>query len=320
MTVRTVPCLVGPTASGKTAAALALAEHLPIEIISLDSALVYRDMNIGTAKPSREERNHVPHHLIDIIDPKESYSAAQFAEDARALIDGIFSRQRQPIIVGGTMLYYKALSEGLHDLPTADLAIRADLEKQALEKGWPALHIELAKVDPKTADRLAPNDAQRISRALEVYLSSGQTLSAWLEHPRNTADQTLTYPVIALEPSDRAVLHQRIADRFEMMLQQGFIDEVESLRNRGDLHPDLPSIRCVGYRQAWAYLDGEYGQGNTALNMLYEKGVIATRQLAKRQLTWLRSMPERKVVDCISEKATSKVVEHLISLCQPHFS
>ncbi|MCY1290116.1 tRNA dimethylallyltransferase [compost metagenome] len=294
-----VVCLLGPTASGKTAAALALAADAPVEIISLDSALVYREMDIGTAKPTPEELAAAPHHLIDIIDPVESYSAAQFVTDAGRLIGEIRARGNVPLIVGGTMLYYKALTQGLNDLPQANPAVRAELDQLAAERGWPALHAMLAQVDPVTAARLAPNDAQRIQRALEIHRLSGQPMSALLARQAEgrtfagAADQR--YRVIALEPSDRLALHARIAQRYDAMLANGFIDEVRRLRTREDLHPGLPSIRCVGYRQVWEYLDGECD-----FDTMRERGIAATRQLCKRQLTWLRSTPERLVVDCLA--------------------
>ncbi|RAS10022.1 tRNA (adenosine(37)-N6)-dimethylallyltransferase MiaA [Cupriavidus alkaliphilus] len=301
-----VVCLLGPTASGKTAAALALAADAPVEIISLDSALVYREMDIGTAKPTRDELAVAPHHLIDIIDPAESYSAAQFVGDAERLIAQIRSRGHVPLIVGGTMLYYKALTQGLNDLPQADAALRAELDQLAAERGWPALHAMLAEVDPVTAARLAPNDAQRIQRALEIHRLSGQPMSALLARQAEgrtfagAADQR--YRVIALEPSDRLALHARIASRYDAMLAHGFIEEVERLRARGDLHPGLPSIRCVGYRQVWEYLDGE-----ADFATMRERGIAATRQLCKRQLTWLRSTPERLVVDCLAADYVDQV-------------
>ncbi|MCY1218629.1 tRNA dimethylallyltransferase [compost metagenome] len=270
-----------------------------MEIISLDSALVYREMDIGTAKPTPEELAAAPHHLIDIIDPVESYSAAQFVTDAGRLIGEIRARGNVPLIVGGTMLYYKALTQGLNDLPQADPAVRAELDQLAAERGWPALHAMLAQVDPVTAARLAPNDAQRIQRALEIHRLSGQPMSALLARQAEgrtfagAADQR--YRVIALEPSDRLALHARIAQRYDAMLANGFIDEVRRLRTREDLHPGLPSIRCVGYRQVWEYLDGECD-----FDTMRERGIAATRQLCKRQLTWLRSTPERLVVDCLA--------------------
>jgi tRNA dimethylallyltransferase len=301
-----VACLLGPTASGKTAAALAFAARHPVEIISVDSALVYREMDIGTAKPSAEERAQVPHHLIDIVDPADAYSAAEFRADTLRLIGEITARGRLPLLVGGTMLYYRALTQGLNDLPAADAEVRAALDGEALRDGWPALHARLAEVDPVTAARLAPNDSQRIQRALEVFMLTGQPMSALLTLPARVDDAALPWRFmpVALEPSDRSVLHERIAHRFDAMLAAGFIDEVEHLRARGDLHPGLPSMRCVGYRQAWEYLDGA---GDFAT--MRDKGVFATRQLCKRQLTWLRGMPERLVVDCCSADAAERVVE-----------
>ncbi|UXC36565.1 tRNA (adenosine(37)-N6)-dimethylallyltransferase MiaA [Cupriavidus gilardii] len=301
-----IVCLLGPTASGKTAAALALAARAPIEIISMDSALVYREMDVGTAKPSAAELAAVPHHLIDIIDPADSYSAAQFVADTNALVESIRARGRAPLIVGGTMLYYKALTQGLNDLPQADPQVRAELDRLAEERGWPALHAMLAQVDPVTAARLAPNDSQRIQRALEIHRLTGQPMSALLarEADARTFDGQAgsRFRAIALEPSDRAVLHARIEARFDAMLGGGLLDEVERLRSRGDLHPGLPSIRCVGYRQVWEYLDG-----HCDFATMRERGIAATRQLCKRQLTWLRSTPERLVVDCLAPDYVDQV-------------
>ena len=301
--------LAGPTASGKTAAALAIARHWPIEIISVDSALVYRGMDIGTAKPSMDELAAVPHHLIDIRDPLHAYSAAEFVQDARRLIREISARGHLPLLVGGTMLYFKALIDGLDDMPPADAAVRAALALEAAEKGWPALHAELARVDPVTAARLAPNDSQRISRALEVFRVSGQPLSFF--HQRNTgktiadnADEISGTALISLEPADRAWLHERIARRFDAMLASGFVDEVRALRARGDLTPDLPAMRCVGYRQAWEALGG-----TSPMSELRDKGIFATRQLAKRQITWLRAMPQRRVVACDDPTALEQVLD-----------
>jgi tRNA dimethylallyltransferase len=299
--------LAGPTASGKTAAALAIAAQQPTEIISVDSALVYRGMDIGTAKPSAAELAAVPHHLIDIRDPLQAYSAAEFAADAARLIEEISARGKLPLLVGGTMLYFKALLDGLDDMPPADPLIRAALLAEAGEKGWPALHAELARVDAPTAARLAPNDSQRISRALEVFRLTGQPLSSFQK--KNAIEKVAgdEHPIragalISLEPQDRAWLHDRIAQRFDAMLAAGFLDEVRVLRARGDLHPDLPSMRCVGYRQAWEALDGAF-----PMNELRERGIAATRQLAKRQITWLRSMPERQLVACDAEDAVQQV-------------
>jgi tRNA dimethylallyltransferase len=301
-----IACILGPTASGKTAAALALAARRPVEIISVDSALVYREMDIGTAKPTAEERARVRHHLIDIVDPADAYSAAEFRTDTLRLVGEISARGRVPLLVGGTMLYYKALTQGLNDLPTADPEIRAALDADALRDGWPALHARLAAVDAVTAARLAPNDSQRIQRALEVFMVTGQPMSALLAAPTRTDDAALPWRFVpvALEPSDRGVLHARIAARFDAMLAGGLVEEVERLRARGDLHPGLASMRCVGYRQVWEYLDG-----GDDFSTMRDKGVFATRQLCKRQLTWLRSMPERVVVDCCAPDATERVLQ-----------
>ena len=298
-----VACLLGPTASGKTAAALAFAAKHATEIVSVDSALVYREMDIGTAKPTPDERARVPHHLIDIREPTEAYSAADFRADALTAIDDILGRGRVPLLVGGTMLYYKALTQGLNDLPSADPEVRASLEAEAARDGWPALHTRLATVDPVTAARLAPNDAQRIQRALEVFMLTGQPMSVLLAASERDDDLPYRLVPIALEPSDRAVLHARIAQRFDAMLEAGFVNEVEQLRARGDLNPSLPSMRCVGYRQAWEYLDGTIDYAT-----MRDKGIFATRQLCKRQLTWLRSMPERVVIDCCGANATEDAV------------
>ncbi len=297
-------CMAGPTASGKTAAALAIAEKLPIEIISVDSALVYRGMDIGTAKPAPDELARVPHHLIDLIDPTESYSAARFVQDATRLAGEIRARGRLPLLVGGTMLYFKALFEGLDEMPASDPAVRATLDAEAARVGWPAMHARLAQVDPATARRLAPADAQRIQRALEVWQISGRPLSAF-HRPRTPR---ATPALIALEPSDRSWLHLRIEQRFDAMLAAGFIDEVRRLRARGDLHPGLPSMRCVGYRQIWEALDAGHFNG------LRDKGIAATRQLAKRQLTWLRSMSVRHAVACDATDAAHTTVELALSL------
>jgi tRNA dimethylallyltransferase len=307
--------IAGPTASGKTGAALAIAGRWPVEIISVDSALVYQGMHIGTAKPTTQELATVPHHLINIRDPQHAYSAAEFAQDAQRLMADITARGKLPLLVGGTMLYFKALRDGLDDMPHADPAIRAELQLHAERYGWPALHAELAQVDPVTAARLNPADSQRISRAMEVYRATGQPLSSFhtIKKIANNAFETraggqngLNDPnnlLISLEPLDRAWLHQRIAQRFDDMLAQGFLEEVKALRERGDLHLDLPSMRCVGYRQAWEALDGLW-----PLSELRERSIAATRQLAKRQITWLRSMPERKVVACDVPDALAQVL------------
>jgi len=292
-------CLAGPTASGKTAAALAIAQTLPVEIVSVDSALVYRGMDIGTAKPTPAERAAVPHHLIDILDPAQSYSAAQFVADAQSLAQAIRARGRLPLLVGGTMLYFKALLEGLDSMPAADAGVRAALDAEAAARGWPALHAELARVDPASAARLPPGDTQRIQRALEVFRLTGRPLSSFQRGPRAAA---LHAPLLALEPAARAWLHERIAQRFAAMLAAGLLDEVAALRARGDLHAGLPSMRCVGYRQAWQALDA--GQ----LAALPERGIAATRQLAKRQLTWLRGMPQRETIAADAPDAIERVV------------
>jgi tRNA dimethylallyltransferase len=291
-------CLAGPTAAGKTAVALAFARLRPVEVISVDSALVYRGLDIATAKPSPAERAAVPHHLIDLLDPTEAYSAARFAADAGRLIDEIHARGRLPLLVGGTMLYLKALRDGLHAMPEADPAIRAAIDERAAERGWPALHAELAAADPVTAARLAPNDSQRIQRALEVWLGTGRPLSAWHAETAAPAGPD-RLPMVSLEPVSRGWLHARIAERFDTMLASGLVDEVRALRRRGDLHDGLPALRCVGVRQAWAALEA----GD--LTGLRDAGVAATRQLAKRQLTWLRGVPDRHVVACDAPDATS---------------
>ncbi|RQP25874.1 tRNA (adenosine(37)-N6)-dimethylallyltransferase MiaA [Piscinibacter terrae] len=304
-------CVAGPTASGKTAAALALAEAfarvLPVEIVSVDSALVYRGMDIGTAKPTAAEQARVPHHLIDIIEPSQAYSAAQFVADANRLVEQIQSRGHLPLLVGGTMMYFKALFEGLDEMPASEPAVRAALDEEASRLGWPAMHAALREVDPITAARLKPGDSQRIQRALEVLRISGRPLSSFHSEkaPRDAP------PLISLEPESRAWLHERIAQRFDAMLDHGFIDEVKRLRARGDLTPELPSMRCVGYRQAWEALD------DGDLSTLRDKGIAATRQLAKRQLTWLRSMPQRQVVACDLPGAVDAVLARAHELLQP---
>ena len=304
-----VIAIAGPTASGKTAAALAIAQQHAIEIISVDSALVYRGMDIGTAKPTAAELALVPHHLIDIRDPLHAYSAAEFVHDAERLITDIAARGKLPVLVGGTMLYFKALFEGLDDMPKADAAVRVKIANAALEKGWPALHAELVRVDAVTAARLAPNDSQRISRALEIFILTGLPLSSF--HQKNTTENIAArarkqtgIAFISLEPSDRSWLHVRIAQRFDAMLAGGFLDEVKTLRARGDLHADLPAMRCVGYRQAWEALEG-----SSPISDLRDKGIFATRQLAKRQITWLRSMPQRRVVACDDPTALQQVLD-----------
>ncbi|WP_215781989.1 tRNA (adenosine(37)-N6)-dimethylallyltransferase MiaA [Paludibacterium sp. B53371] len=295
--------LMGPTASGKTALALALAQHLPIEIISVDSALVYRDMDIGTAKPSRAEQASCPHHLIDIISPLESYSAAQFCSDTERLIDEIHARGHIPLLAGGTMLYYKALLQGLSELPQADPDLRARLDAEAAEHGWPALHARLATLDPVTAARLQPGDAQRIQRALEVCLLSGQPMSSLLDAEAQRPQHRWQSLNLALVPAERSWLHERIAQRFALMLADGFLDEVSRLRQTyPDLHPGLPSMRCVGYRQAWEYQDGHCSHEE-----MVARGIAATRQLCKRQLTWIRSL-ETIPVNAQSDQTSEQVI------------
>ena len=300
--------IMGPTASGKTAAALAIARDRPAEIISVDSALVYRGMDVGTAKPTKEERAAAPHHLIDILDPAESYSAMQFRTDAIALVEQIAARGKLPLLVGGTMLYFKALQDGLDELPQADPALRAKLDEEIAQFGTPALHARLALLDPPTAARLKPNDSQRVQRALEIIELTGQPMSALLTN-KDKPELPFNILPIALEPSERSVLHARIVTRFDAMLadeENDLIAEVERLRRREDLHPGLPSMRCVGYRQAWEYLDGVYD-----FKEMREKGIIATRQLAKRQLTWLRSMPDRIVIDCLSADPAGQILREI---------
>jgi tRNA dimethylallyltransferase len=296
---------MGPTAAGKTGLAAHLAKVLPVEIVSVDSAQVYRHLDIGTAKPDRKTLAIAPHHLIDILDPNERYSAAQFCEDANEVLADIRSRGNIPLLAGGTMLYFKALQEGLSHLPPADPNTRLVIDTMAQDSGWAVLHAELERIDAATAARLQPTDAQRIQRALEVYYLTGQTMSALIARGR-TSGPPYRMLAIALEPSDRAVLHERIEQRFEIMLELGLIGEVRRLRESFDLNPSLPSMRAVGYRQVWQYLDGEFG-----LTALREKGVAATRQLAKRQLTWLRSWEGVARFDCLAENLNDQVVEHL---------
>ncbi|WP_213875526.1 tRNA (adenosine(37)-N6)-dimethylallyltransferase MiaA [Pseudomonas sp. dw_358] len=310
--------LMGPTASGKTDLAIELSKVLPCELISVDSALVYRGMDIGTAKPSKELLAAHPHRLIDIIDPAQSYSAAEFRRDALEAMADITRRGNIPLLVGGTMLYFKALQDGLADMPAADPLIRAELETQAATEGWQRLHDELARVDPESAARIHPNDPQRLIRALEVFRASGTSMSG--HRARQLAQSTevaasggaqLPYTVanLAIAPQDRQVLHRRIALRFEQMLEQGFVDEVIALRARSDLHPALPSIRAVGYRQVWDHLDGKL----TAVEM-QERGVIATRQLAKRQFTWLRSWADLHWLDSLERDNLSRTLKYLASV------
>ncbi len=297
--------LMGPTASGKTGVALELARRFPVEIVSVDSAQVYRHMDIGTAKPDLATRLRFPHHLVDIIEPNERYSAARFREDALARMRDICAQGRTPLLVGGTMLYFKALREGLSDLPEADADARLVIDGMAAQAGWPALHRELQRIDPPTAARLDPNDSQRIQRAMEVFYLTGRAMSELMAE-RGPADLPYRLVPMALVPGDRSVLHERIAVRFDEMLELGLINEVRKLREEYVLKPDLPSMRCVGYRQVWQYLEGE-----TTLSGLRDKGIAATRQLAKRQLTWLRSMPETITFDCLADDLASQVVERV---------
>jgi tRNA dimethylallyltransferase len=306
-----VICLTGPTAAGKSATTLALARRWPVELIIMDSATIYRGMDIGTAKPSAAERAATAHHLLDIRDPAQSYSAAEFHDDAHALITDITARGNIPVLCGGTLLYYKALREGLNNLPAADPSIRAQIDEEALVEGWPGMYRQLAEIDAPTAQRLAPNDSQRIQRALEIYRISGRAMSSWLTDARPQRNEALEFVTISLEPSDRLVLHARIARRYQDMIAQGLVQEVQALHARPDLHIGLPSVRCVGYRQLWDYLDG-----NSTLAQAIEQATAATRQLGKRQLTWLRSQPERHVIDCLAPDAAEQAVD-LMAACWP---
>lgn len=299
--------LLGPTASGKTACALALARALPVEIISVDSALVYRDMDIGTAKPTPDERAVCPHHLIDILTPEDRYSAAQFRVDALRLMDEISARERIPLLAGGTSLYFKALRDGISDLPQADPELRATIDRDAERLGWPALHARLAALDPDAAAALEPTDAQRIQRALEIVQLTGRPLA---ESYARREDGSIRHRLLtlALVPSDRSVLHRRIEERFDAMLAAGLLDELRALRAKYRLDPGLPSMRCVGYRQAWAHLEGE-----DDFDAMRFKGIAATRQLAKRQLTWQRQFRENwadlEELDCLDAGLAGTVVE-----------
>jgi tRNA dimethylallyltransferase len=305
--------VLGPTASGKTAVALSLAERIPCEIVSVDSAQVYRELDIGTAKPEAHERARVPHHLIDVIDPTQAYSAGRFRDDALRLVREIHARGHVPVLAGGTMMYFSALTRGLADLPVADAGMRAQIEVEASRLGWPALHEALREVDPVSAQRIEPTDSQRIQRALEVYRLTGRPLSA-LQAARSPVSLPFTALRIALEPSDRTQLHDRIAARYRAMLDAGLVDEVVALRERHALHGGLPSMRAVGYRQVWQTLEGEKPAATLAA-----RGIAATRQLAKRQLTWLRALaqpghdalapPER--YDCVDRALASRVVRRV---------
>jgi len=297
--------LMGPTASGKTAVAARLVEALPCEIISVDSAQIYKGMNIGTAKPDAELLRRAPHHLLDVIEPHETYSAARFRDDALALMREITERDHIPLLVGGTMMYFQALTEGLNDLPEADPMIRMMIDTMADEQGWPAVHARLARVDPETAARLEPNDQQRVQRALEIYLITNQPMSKLLAKPKY-----VYFPYtpirISLVPTDREVLHMRIAERFDAMLKAGLVREVKGLRDEYGLETSMPSMRAVGYRQAWDHLEGRIDAA-----ALREQGIAATRQLAKRQLTWLRSMRNVTEFDCLEENLGDLVLEYV---------
>ncbi len=295
-----VIAIMGPTASGKTGLALEIAAKVDSEVISVDSALVYKGMDIGTAKPTQEEQEGVVHHLIDIIDPAESYSVSQFVNDTNALIGDILARGKVPILAGGTMMYFNALINGISPLPKSDEKIRDEITQQAQRLGWSKLHDELRGVDPISGERIHPNDPQRITRALEVYRSTGKTLTHWQQQKGEKCPYNIAQ--FAIAPADRAVLHERIATRFDMMLEQGFEKEVVKLYERSDLHEDLPSIRSVGYRQMWQYLDGQLSYAE-----MRERGIIATRQLAKRQLTWLRGWEQVTWLDTFANDNLTKI-------------
>ena len=297
--------LMGPTASGKTAIAMALAQHFPVELISVDSAQVFRDMNIGTAKPDAATLREFPHHLIDLISPEEAYSAARFRHDALEAMADITARGKTPLLVGGTMLYFKALLEGLAELPKACPETRADIDAQANSLGWPAVHAELAMVDPVTAARLHPTDAQRVQRALEIYRLSGRPMSALLDEGQKQAP-AYDYLSLGLLPSDRSVLHTRIAERFDAMLAAGLENEVSALRKNYQLTPDLPSMRCVGYRQVWEAQDG-----TSPRSEMRDRGIYATRQLAKRQITWIGNTLKPEIFDCLSPGLLQEVEQRL---------
>lgn len=297
--------LMGPTASGKTAIAMALAQHFPVELISVDSAQVFRDMNIGTAKPDATTLREFPHHLIDLISPEEAYSAARFRHDALEAMADITARGKIPLLVGGTMLYFKALLEGLAELPKACPETRADIDAQANSLGWPAVHAELAMVDPVTAARLHPTDAQRVQRALEIYRLSGRPMSALLDEGQKQAP-AYDYLSLGLLPSDRSVLHTRIAERFDAMLAAGLENEVSALRKNYQLTPDLPSMRCVGYRQVWEAQDG-----TSPRSEMRDRGIYATRQLAKRQITWIGNTLKPEIFDCLSPGLLQEVEQRL---------
>jgi len=297
--------LMGPTASGKSGMAVEIARRFPVEIVSVDSAQVYRYMNIGSAKPDKSIQAEIPHHLIDLIDPDKNYSAAQFREDALAAMQKVTARDRIPLLAGGTMLYFKVLRQGLAALPAADDVVRQALEQLANERGWPAMHTVLSHLDPLTADRIQPNDSQRIQRALEVCYLAKKPMSEVLKQHQG-GDFPYRVTNIALLPSDRSLLHARIHQRFDKMLEMGLVDEVHMLRDQFQLTADMPAMRCVGYRQVYMYLDNEIG-----LDEMRERGVFATRQLAKRQLTWLRAMNDLQVFDCLAGQLTQQVIDFI---------
>ncbi|MGE5489747.1 MAG: tRNA (adenosine(37)-N6)-dimethylallyltransferase MiaA [Actinomycetota bacterium] len=303
--------LMGPTASGQTGLAMELTERVPVELISVDSAQVFRDMDVGTAKPDRETLERYPHRLIDLISPEEAYSAARFREDALGAMAEITAAGRVPLLVGGTMLYYRTLLEGLADLPQADADLRAAIDAEAAKKGWPALHAELAQVDPVTAARLHPTDSQRLQRAIEVFRLSGRPMAELLAESQ-AQRPSYDFLSIGLLPSDRAVLHERIAQRFDAMLAAGLEDEVTMLRKRYDLHLGLPSMRCVGYRQVWEAQDGII-----PLKEMRDRGVFATRQLAKRQITWLTNSLEAEAFDCLDPRLSARVTERVAAFLNP---
>lgn len=306
---KTVVLIMGPTGAGKTDLAIALAGRLPLEIVSVDSAMVYRGLDIGTGKPSAATLAQFPHHLVNILDPAQAYSAGQFVRDARRVIDEIHARGRVPLLVGGTMLYFRALRRGLAELPEADAEVRASIDAQAAQRGWPALHAELAQIDARAAARIQPNDGQRIQRALEVFRVSGKTLSE-LHAATVAPDPQLNFAAYAWSPSDRERLYAAIANRFDAMLQAGLLEEVQRLHARGDLHPRLPAIRSVGYRQLWAFLDGE-----ASLEVAVANAILATRHLARRQFVWLRADRELKCIDALDSRASAQMERDVASLC-----
>lgn len=304
-----VVLVMGPTGAGKTDLAIALARRLPVEIVSVDSAMVYRGLDIGTGKPDAAMLAQFPHHLVDILDPAQAYSAGQFVRDARRVIDAIHARGRVPLLVGGTMLYFRALRRGLAELPEADPGVRAAIDAEAVQHGWPAMHAELAQIDARAAARIQPNDGQRIQRALEVFRISGKTLSEF--HAATAApDPQLNFIACAWSPSDRERLYAAIANRFQAMLQAGLLQEVQRLHERDDLHSRLPAIRSVGYRQLWAFLDGE-----VSLEAAIANAILATRHLARRQLVWLRADCELKWIDALDSHASAQMQRDVASLC-----